>query len=414
MIVFWSTSATMLLVALGALLPALLGRSQARVAPADEANLAVFRDRLAELEAERDAGVLSPAQFEQARYELDRDLLHDIPRARHVDVGAERRRRRGWTAGAVALGLPVLALTLYGLLGAPELITLAPPAQNAHSPHGDSPMHAIDEMVARLAARLQQQPNDGEGWAMLGRSYVTLNRASEAVVAFSKAHALIGDQPQLLADYAEALALANGEELAGKPAQLVARALELAPTNQKALWLAGVEAANRGARQEADEHWQRLLKQLPAASQEAETLRQQIAELEGTGVAAEAAAPNAVAPSAVAPALDVRVSLAPALADQVAPGDTLFVFARAARGPAMPLAMVRRQARELPLAVTLDDSLAMAPNMKLSNFTEVVVGARVSKSGNALPQSGDLQGLSAAIPVSASGALEVVINQVVP
>ncbi|MDH3438635.1 MAG: c-type cytochrome biogenesis protein CcmI, partial [Betaproteobacteria bacterium] len=240
-----------------------------------------------------------------------------------------------------------------------------------------------------------------------------------SVEAYANAAARTPNDAQLLADYADALGMAQGRNLEGEPEKLIARALAIDPANTKALALAATAAFNRRDYANAVQYWERMLTVLPPDSEAAQVVRSNIAEARSlAGGALAAASPAAPAPAlAPAPAdaggrVSGVVKLAPELAGKIAPTDTVFVFARAAQGPRMPLAILRRQARDLPLEFTLDDSMAMTPAMKLSSFPQVVIGARVSKSANAVPQPGDLQGLSAPIQVGANGVSVVIDSEV--
>ena len=240
-------------------------------------------------------------------------------------------------------------------------------------------MPSVDEMVTSLAARLEQQPNDPQGWTMLGRSYMALRRYGEAATAYARANQLAPGDATLIASQAEAIALNDGGRLSGRPAELLAKALELQPTNPKALWLNGNLHFQEADYPQAVAAWNALLPQLQPGGEQVETVAGLIQEAQSRmGVAvAETAKPLPVAtPSTpvtpaepAAKALTVTVSLDASLKNQAAPEDTLFVFARAAQGPRMPLAIVRKQVKDLPLTVTLDDSMAMTPNMKLSTFS---------------------------------------------
>jgi cytochrome c-type biogenesis protein CcmH len=294
-------------------------------------------------------------------------------------------------------------------------------------------MEQIEAMADGLRQRLETEPQNAEGWAMLGRSYSVLGRASDAVPAYRKAVELVPDDAGLLADLADSLAVTNNRQIAGEPMTFVQRALKIDPNQPKALSLAGTEAFLRGDFKAAAALWERILASQPADSPMAQQVRESINEarqrgglpllVDGEmpkGVTAQAA-PQA-APAAQEPATPAQpaapgktsvagtVTLAPALAGKASPEDTVFVFARAAEGPRMPLAIVRKQVKDLPITFTLDDSSAMAPTMKLSNYPQVIVGARISKSGNAMPQPGDLQGLSQPVALGASG-LKIVIGE---
>ncbi|MGH8723021.1 MAG: tetratricopeptide repeat protein, partial [Burkholderiales bacterium] len=257
----------------------------------------------------------------------------------------------------------------------------------------------IELMVARLAARLRENPDDTDGWKMLGRSYAVLGRFGEAVDAYSKAALRAPRDAPLLADFADALAMARGQSLQGEPEKLVQRALEIEPQNLKALALAGTAAFERKAFAAAADYWQRMLPLVPAESEDAQAIRDNLAE----------ARTRAAAPLAN---LRGSVRIAPALKGKYGAEDSVFIYARAADSPALPLAVLRRKAGELPLEFALDDSMAMAQGLALSAFPRIVVTARVSKSGKATPQPGDLQGASTPVANDATG-VDVTIDTVV-
>jgi cytochrome c-type biogenesis protein CcmH len=267
-------------------------------------------------------------------------------------------------------------------------------------------------MVAKLAAHVEKNPGDAKGWALLARSYYVMARYSDAAGAYARAVALVPGDADLLADYADALGMTQPQRLQGQPLELVQRALAIDPDHWKALALAGTAAFDRKDYREAIAYWERLRRVVPADSQIGRSAEASIAEAHelAGATAAATAAPKAGTPSGARVA--GRVSLAPALAAQTAPGDTVFIFARAASGPPMPLAVLRKRVRDLPVDFALDDSMAMAPSLKLSGVAEVVVGARVSRSGNATPQAGDLQGLSKPVKVGATGVAVVIDTQV--
>jgi len=222
--------------------------------------------------------------------------------------------------------------------------------------------------------------------------------------------------PDLLADYADARAATSGGELSGKPLELVKRALALDPNHLKSLALAGTEAFNRKDFKTAVEYWERMRSVLPADSPFGQSVASSIAEarqLGGIGGAAAPPAPPAQVAAASGGQVTGVVTLAPEVAAKANPDDTVFIFARAVEGPRMPLAIVKRQVKDLPVEFSLDDSQAMTPAMKLSNFPEIVVGARISKTAAAAPQSGDLEGLSGTVKVGATD-VAVVIDKILP
>lgn len=390
--------AALLVVATAALLlPALLRKPRSVDAgERREANLAIFRDQLAELERERAEGSLGEADFEQARSELQRRLLEEVqPDAPTAPVRPAGRR----TAIVLVIALPLLAAAGYLVLGNPRGLD---PMQTQAT---ISPQQ-IEGMLGKLVERLKQNPDDAQGWVMLARSYKVLGRFPEAAEAYSHAGALLDADAALLADYAEVLSQTQGGNLRGKPAELIARALQIAPDEPQALLLAGAEASDRQDFAGAAKYWERLLAQLEPGSEEAQTLEAAIAkarEIAGAGGKTAAAGP----------ALSGEVSLSPKLAAQVQPDDVLFVFARAEDGNRMPLAATRATVGQLPLRFRFDDSMALTGGQKLSAFKTVSIEARVAKAGTAKTSSGDLFGTVSGVKPNSQN-LRLVIDQVQP
>jgi cytochrome c-type biogenesis protein CcmH len=314
------------------------------------------------------------------------------------------RPASAWTAAVLAAGIPLGAVVFYLVVGSPSALLQRDAGHQMTR-------EKVEQMVARLADRLEKAPDDPEGWRVLGRSYSVMGRYPEAARAYERATALIPGDAGLLADYADALAMAQERSMDGKPLELVNRALKIDPDQWKALALAGTAALERNDYKQAIAYWERLRKVLPAGSGMEQSVEASIAEARALAGAKPAPKPKARAatPAHVAG----RVSLAQGLAARAAPTDTVFIFARAASGPPMPLAVLRRQVRDLPLDFTLDDTMGMAPNLKLSDFPEVIVGARVSRSGSATTQSGDLRGQSKPVKIGTTG-IAVVIDTAVP
>lgn len=417
MMIFSVVAALLLAAALLFIVPSLWRQHGRKGVQRDRSNLEIYKDQLAELEADLNAGTVSQEQFEHGRVELERRLLDDVAQQPAPPPVIDDRGAGRGAAITVVLFIPVLAVLIYLIQGAPNAISPEPIAPVAVNGNGaEQPSHEITEdqiqsMVAKLAERMETNPNDTEGWLMLGRSYGALGRYAEAVAALEKAVALQPDSADLLVDYADVLAMSSGETLDGKPAELIARALSLDPNNQKGLWLAGTAAFDRGDFNTAIGHWEHLLGQLPPGSQEAQAMTNNIAEARSkSGQAGAVTAPTAADQPAE---IQGTVRLKPELAGRAAPSDTVFVFARAVQGPRMPLAIVRVQVKDLPLQFNLNDTQAVTPMARLSGYTEVVVGARISKSGNAMPESGDLEGVVNAVQVGSSG-INVTIDTVVP
>ncbi len=407
MTVFWSIAALLAAVALAFVLPALLGRRRATGAATSAAtNVAIHRDQLQELEADLAAGTLSPERHEEARREIEQRLLDDVRTGDGASAAPPAGRR---TAMAVAAAVPVAALLLYFAVGNPAALAPGPAAGDGH---GITRVQ-IEGMVEHLAARMKENPEDAEGWAMLGRSYAVIDRYAESAAAFANAVKRSEPDAQLLADYADALAMSQGRNLRGEPERLIARALKVDPQNVKALMLAGTVAFEKKDFKGAIAYWERILKAVPPDSPIADSVRDSIADaLKFAGTATKAPPSAKPGTAAVAASVSGTVRLSPGVAAKAAPDDTVFIFARPAEGPRMPLAVMRKRVRDLPTAFTLDDSMAMTPAAKLSNHAQVVVGARVSKSGNPAVQPGDLEGLSALVRPGATGIAVVISSEV--
>jgi len=383
----------------------------------DAAAVASLRRQLEQITVLHRSGGLDDAQYGNARQALERRIVDAVVGTPAATADTPARSR------ALPLGLALFVCAVaaagYAAIGTPRALGLAAagpaaPAEGGHSTTSEQ----VDAMLEKLAARLKDKPDDVEGWVMLGRSLAVLGRHEQAMPALKRAVALRGDDAALLADYADALAMVNGRSLDGEPSRLIEQALKIDPNNIKALSLAGAAAFNRQDYAGALRHWEKAV-QLAPNSEMGQQIQGGIDEarkLAGAGAAAPAL-PATVPPAATAPppagtSVSGTVTLAPALAAKAKPDDTLFVFARAAEGPRMPLAILRKQVKDLPLSFTLDDSMAMSPEARVSSVPRVVVGARISARGNATPQAGDLQGFSAPVAPGAAG-LKIQISETV-
>lgn len=286
MLTFAFVAALLIAAVIVLLLPPLLrGRASSAAADQRQANLAIFRDQQAELERERQDGTLAEADYAQAKEELQRRLLEEVQASGEAQASGAAPAKK--TAFALAVLLPVGALVGYTLLGTPRALD---PAQT--QPQRQVTPEQIVGMVDKLAARLKDNPDDKQGWIMLGRSYKMMSRFAEAADAYGKAGDAVTDNSALLADYAETVALANGGKFAGKPTELLNRALKLEPNEPQALILAGVAAGDRGDFKAAVAYWERLLPLVEPGSEEEQSIKAGIAKLQ------EKAAANPAAPRA--------------------------------------------------------------------------------------------------------------------
>ncbi len=422
------------LIALGlafVLLPLTRQRKVQAGTPHFQSNLLIHREQLKQLQTDRDSGVLSAEEFESERAELGKRVLEDALATLKDSVPVNPASNGRWAAILVAVLLPASAVGLYLRFGAPEAVApavkpvvVSSPA--TPSPHGMS-FDQIRDSAESLAARLQDKPDDGESWATLARSYNVLGRFGEAAAAYAKAVSLLPADAQLLADYADALAMTQGQKLAGRPLEVITQALKIDPVNLKALALAGSAAFERKDYPGAVGYWEKVVQTAPADSEFARSIGSSLEEAraraEGRSPVvtlpsimpdkAASAAPMTDSAAAGGATLSGTVSLAPQLAGTVKPDDTVFIFARAEKGPRMPLAILSKPFREMPVPFTLDDSSAMAPGMKLSGADSVMIVARISRSGNATPQSGDLEGTMGPVRPGLQN-VRIMIDKVLP
>ena len=431
MVVFWILASAMTLAALGFVLVPLL-RTRAVAGPtASAVNLAVLRAQRREIETDVAAGTLAPDAREEALQELVQRAADDLAPA---DEPVTAALRRPWgLAIAVGLLVPAAAFALYLALGTPQA---ADPVLMAAA-RGNPDQQQVVALVESLARKVRERPDDAQGWALLARSMAALGRFTESADAYDHLVTLVPNDPQILADYADSLGMAQGRSLKGKPYTLVKAALAIDPDQRKALALAGTAALDEGDFAAAIAHWERLAALMPPDSPDAPQVQTILAEVRERAakagavvpaasvvVAAKATAPVAAAPApatstpqATAGGADGRVTgqvaLAPAMATRVKGDETLFIFARAENGPRMPLAILRTGAGKLPMQFALDDSLSMTPTARLSTASAVRIEARISRSGNAMPQAGDLVGSSEVVKPGARD-VRIVVDKVVP
>jgi len=323
---------------------------------------------------------------------------------------------------SITVFLPTTAIGLYYLLGEPRALD---PTQLIAKPIESTP--TLQEAINQLVDKLQQEPNNPEGWALLGRAYKTTKNFAQAREAFKKAFALLPENADLMIDYAEALSLAsNSHRIEGEARELLEQATVLDPQNQRGLWLLGISDYQAENYKAAIEHWNNLLPLLAENSDVAKSVREQIEKAKNNlgsndkNLAKDVnssqsnqnlnSSTTSVKLSVIK--LNVKVTLAEHLKHLIDPKDTVFVFAKAVDGPPMPLVVQKFPATQLPLAITLDDSMSMLPNTKLSQSPKITIGARISKSGNATAQSGDLEGITGTIETQKITATEIVIDKV--
>jgi cytochrome c-type biogenesis protein CcmH len=377
---------------------ALLAAHQAEAAHDPvKANAAVYRDQLAELEREHQLGNLTDDELQASRDELSQRLLDDV---REVPVASAESVapvvwRKPWIAiASMVFVVPVLSMVMYSVLGQPAALDPLALQQGIDSSAEVTP-EKLTEMAIALTRRLQDEPNSMEGWVMLGRVQRARGRFEEAAEALAKALALSRDD-NLLIERAEVLAQHNGGSFAGEPWSIIQRVLAADPHHLNALFLAGSASYAEMNFRSALRFWERAREVVPADSPDAPELDRAIAEardkmgLPPIPPRAASETVNSQSADAMASSISGRVTLVNELKGLVAPTDTVFVYATPVSGSRMPVAIVRTTADKLPLDFVLDDSTAMNPSAKLSSMGEVTVRVRISKSGQATAQPGDL------------------------
>jgi cytochrome c-type biogenesis protein CcmH len=377
------------------ILPVIRQPAQLNESTRDQQNILIARDKKKVLEQQLADGQMTDEDYQAALQDLETSLAIDLERQRSLKDNRDAGRWAVWLFAAV---IPVTSFYLYWQWGSYQVIenpALAMPRNQVAQQHAGGETPSIEELLDRLKNHLRENPDDAQGWFMLGRSYLTMQNFPQAVGALERSLELMPDESAIMLALADALAMTQNGNMQGRPGQLVERVLLQAPNEPTALWLAGLAAEQDGRARQAQEYWTRLLPLIEQDAASAQQVRGLLATLEQENpeLAASASAAPSMASPEQPPAADgmvLSINLDPSLADRVSPGDLLFVYARAESGPPMPLAARRLTAGDLPLQVVLGDDDAMMPQMKLSAFDRVVVGARISGSGQALAQSGDL------------------------
>ncbi len=417
---FWIAAVVSVAIALVFILPPLLRKKEivAKAARRD-INIAVYRDQMKEMEADRANNLLSEEQFQAGKLELEARLAEDALAKPDATMAPVASRRLGFTLAGV---LPVAAFGMYFWLGNPmSLIAIAEAQANPPIAQGAQGEHDIMKMIQKVEEKTKTDPNDAEAWTILGKTYAAVGHWPEALHAYEKALKLKPDVPSVMTGYAEALAISRNRVLKGEPIQLVLKALEKDPDDMKGLELAAISNFQEKNFAQAAYYFKHLLKLLPPDSPYAQDIAEAQKEANRLARSAVTGLDNLADPSAAAgqaaaagPGASIHgmVDIAPALKGKFSDKDVVFLFARSAGGGA-PVAAIRATANKFPLEFELSDAMAMNPDNKLSNFKEVTLTARISKSGQPMGAAGDLEGTLANIKVGAKN-VKLSIDKVHP
>jgi cytochrome c-type biogenesis protein CcmH len=423
MTLFWMLAAALLLLALlFVMLPLWRKNVVSNAVLRDAANLEILRDQSAEMSADLEHGLLNQESFEQGQRELQARLIDEVKSTQPVT--AAPRNPAKILAIVLMVLIPLASVSLYLKLGSSKALL---PQQDELSVADGFGIIRSEAALEDLEKRLVKFPENPDGWLQLGRSYTEMKRYADATRAYAQLVKLVPNEAQVWTDYADAYAMDHGQTLLGEPTKFLEKALQLDGNNTTALALSGSADMERGDYVSAITHWQKLVALLPPEYPDLQMIKdgvkqarqflamqkggkEKLAQLDRQQPSSQLS--PATAPVNSALVITGKVSLSPAMLSKVSPDDIVFILARAAEGPKMPLAVLRKQVKDLPMEFSLDDSMAMQPQLKLSGFDQVIVVARVSKSGTPMAQAGDVQGSTATIKPGTKG-LNIVIDTVV-
>ncbi len=398
----------------------------------EQQNIEIAREKKAQLESQLAEGQLTQQEFDAGIADLEASLALDLERQAKI---AENKQAGKWAIWVMIAFVPALSIFMYIKLGSYQVVEdpsiTDPQRRVAQAAQASGKAPSMSEMIDRVKQHLRDNPDDERGWFVLGRTMMSMQQYPEAVAALKRSYELDKSEPAVMLALADAIAMQNEGKMAGEPERLVQEALTLSPNELSGLWLAGLAAEQGGRDREAFDYFARLLPMLDDDPQSKQELHAMLVELKNKNpalpevpelkLAAAPAAPFTLTapPEQTAPeasgsaSVKLSVALDPALAAKAEPGDLLFIYAKAASGPPMPLAAKRLKASDLPLDVTLGDSDAMIPQMTLSKFDQIIVGARISKTGQPVASAGDLYAESAPFERSSQqGVINLTIDRV--
>ena len=428
---FWIISAILIVIALAFILPALFRRENVLDATREQ-NISIAKEQLAELELRYDQNDIDKESYLSTKDELELSLFNDLSQTELSSLKANKNKTSQFIdTWPVLLLIPLIAIPVYLNLGnldfAKELDpkVVAKEAVRARMPLKADGTPDVEKITNNLKAEMQSNPTDPVGWYMLGRSYMLLQKYPEAAGSFDKSLSLRPDRAETMLSLADALSMSNNGLLVGRPRELVNKALTFEPQNITALWLSGMAASQAGEYPKAITQWQKVLPFLGDKPEEQIAVNNLIDEAKSrlnpnqqsalTSKTDKSSVENINNSELKDPeikdiGIKVNITLADSIKEKASPEDYVFIYAKAMSGPPMPLAAVRKQVKDLPIEVVLNDEMAMMPNLKLSSFKKVAVGARISKSGQPIPQNGDL--FNEKIEVMSGDSISLEINEI--
>ncbi len=407
--IFWILVSALILIALVIVVFSLVRVEEFSEISREDQNIAIAKDKLASLNKQLENKELSDAQYTIAKDDLENALALDLE---NLKVNQLHRGGR-WLILILVIALPITSTLIYRELGSPELLDPEAKLVELKKPTKNIDNMSVTEIVDLVKKRLNENPKDGEGWYILGRTFMNTQKYSEAATAYRKSYELVGDDPNIMLSLADALAMLNDGSMVGEPEQLVNKALALQPENKIALWLGGLAAEQRNEIPTAFKLWKKLLPLLKKDPNSYNEIKVMLTQLKETFPDLPELDFNEV-PVIAMTQVHLSISINASIREKLTGNEQVFVYAKAVTGPPMPLAAKKFKVSDLPVKVTLSDADAMMPQLKLSSVDAFTVGARVSLSGNPIPQKGDFfMEVSPLNKDSSKGLIELNIQKIV-
>jgi len=414
MLTFWIICALLIIVALVIVLPSLFSSKSPEDLDRKKINRAVYEKKVLELETDLNADLIDQEQYSIAKSDLERSLIDDLEDHKEVVFKVNNKIIPIF----ILIALPALAVLTYfqlnnGLESLDPEFEKQMAAKQAGQNMGNMP--AVEDAIENLENKLKQKPDNLDDWRMLGRSYFVSERFADAERAYAKANELSnGANPDVLVSYGEVKGFAAGNKFDQTSMSLFAKALQIDPKHERGLWYAGIASYQLQDYKASVGYLERLIKHVPSDQIDVKNALLKYLNDAKQKAGIEVAELPGGTEIGTKSSIVVKVKLGDAVHKNIVNSDTLFVYARAMNGPKMPLALVKMTAGDLPATVTLDDSVSMMPSMTLSSMEQVEVIARISKSGQAVMQSGDLFGSVSAVKTDQSETVNVVISELAP
>lgn len=411
---FWLFAVLLLLAPLFIILITLL-RTHDNTDDTKENNTDLYQQHLEEIEQDIENGLLNGTEAKKIKNELQLSLLNQDDNELNKLTTRHQTESSASVITAIILLIltPAFSIGMYQYLGQPELIEKAELLAEFHNAGTqEEKLASVEKMLSGLEQRMISEPDDIDGWLMLTNSYTALERYPDALRAVSNLYRLRSGDPTVLLRYADILSMNNNGVYAGKPTELINEALRLAPGNPNGLWFAGLAANERGDFKQAINYLQQLVPMLEKGSEQQQSVTKYI-EMISVNIEGYEATPSSKITNQQSE-IEINVSLSENLIQDVNIDDTVFIYAQAVSGPPMPIAVVRKKVSDLPLQTKLNDSMAMIPSNALSSYKQVKLTARISKSGNAIPESGDLIGTVNSVETNLNEPVDITISQKVP